>query len=281
MQIVCPHCGASGQLDESKRPVGVDSVRCPRCSKDVPLPPASVATQAAPPPLRPCPDCGGIIEGTGQLCNTCETARTRNQSAPLANSGSATPPFPRPEGICTVCNGHFMQDDMVRFGSSLVCAGCKPTYVQMMSQGSSVPGMLQLAGFWIRLGAKMIDGIIFMIVLVVLIVAMVIFGKSANMAPEAAVAAFIFAYALIILGSIGYNIFFVGKYGATPGKMICNLKIVTPDGQPVTYGRATGRAFGELVTNMIPFSLGYLLMLFDKEKRTIHDMICNTRVIYK
>lgn len=170
---------------------------------------------------------------------------------------------------------------MVRFGTSLVCAGCKPTYVQMMTQGTSMPGQLQLAGFWIRFGAKTLDGLIFLAVLAILVVAFVLIAKTAKPSDEFFIAGIIFAYAFLIFGSLGYTIFFVGKYGATPGKMICNLRIVMPDGSPLTYGRATGRAFGEFVTNMIPFYLGYLTVLFDKDKRTIHDMICNTRVIYK
>jgi uncharacterized RDD family membrane protein YckC len=86
---------------------------------------------------------------------------------------------------------------------------------------------------------------------------------------------------LIFYGvSVLYSIFFVGKYGATPGKMVCKIHIVTATGEKVTYGRATGRAFAELLSGLV-CNIGYLIAAFDKEKRSLHDHICNTRVVYK
>ena len=42
-----------------------------------------------------------------------------------------------------------------------------------------------------------------------------------------------------------YDTWFVGKYGATPGKMACKLKLVVEDGSRVTYLRALGRHFAK------------------------------------
>ncbi len=150
MTITCPHCGVSGQLDDSKRPAGATSINCPRCKQSFPLPPLESAAVAPPvipipppitsepPPLRPCPACGGIIEGNGGLCNACEAARNR-QSAAGNGVNTAPPPIPaaedRSSGSCAVCKGRFAQSEMVRFGDKLVCASCKPTYVQMLAMG--------------------------------------------------------------------------------------------------------------------------------------------------
>jgi hypothetical protein len=38
-----------------------------------------------------------------------------------------------------------------------------------------------------------------------------------------------------------YETVFIGRYGATPGKMACKLLVVTADGGKVGYGRAAGR----------------------------------------
>jgi len=80
--------------------------------------------------------------------------------------------------------------------------------------------------------------------------------------------------------NMGYSIFFIGKYGATPGKMACKIKVITAEGGPVTYGRATGRFFAEMLSGIICY-IGYIMVGFDEEKRALHDRICNTRVIYK
>jgi uncharacterized RDD family membrane protein YckC len=75
-----------------------------------------------------------------------------------------------------------------------------------------------------------------------------------------------------------YSAFFVGTYGATPGKMVCRIKIVNADGSKVSYGKAIGRYFAELL-NAFTLYIGYIIAAFDDEKRTLHDRICNTRVV--
>jgi len=78
--------------------------------------------------------------------------------------------------------------------------------------------------------------------------------------------------------SFGYATWFVGKFGATPGKMACKLQVVTAEGGRVTYLRALGRAFAEIISSII-LLIGYIMAAFDDQKRTLHDRICSTRVI--
>ena len=72
----------------------------------------------------------------------------------------------------------------------------------------------------------------------------------------------------------------IGKYGATVGKMAMKIRVVTAEGQKVSYLRALGRYFAKLLSGMI-LMIGYLMAAFDDEKRALHDRICNTRVISK
>jgi uncharacterized RDD family membrane protein YckC len=79
---------------------------------------------------------------------------------------------------------------------------------------------------------------------------------------------------------VAYYVFFVGRYAATPGKMICGLRIVTAEGGKVGYGRAAGRFFAEILSALC-CTIGYIIAAFDDEKRALHDHICSTRVVYK
>ena len=80
---------------------------------------------------------------------------------------------------------------------------------------------------------------------------------------------------------IVFATYFIGRFAATPGKMICGLKVVTPDGAgSVSYARAAGRHLSEYIS-MIILAIGYIMAAFDSEKRALHDRICNTRVIKK
>jgi uncharacterized RDD family membrane protein YckC len=76
----------------------------------------------------------------------------------------------------------------------------------------------------------------------------------------------------------GYGVFFLGRFGATPGKMALGMKVVRADGTNISYLRAFGRCIAEYFS-AIPFCAGYLMVLFDEEHRTLHDRICDTRVI--
>ena len=60
--------------------------------------------------------------------------------------------------------------------------------------------------------------------------------------------------------------------------MALGLRIVRADGSSLTYGRATGRFFADYLSNLILF-IGYIMAAFDDEKRTLHDRICDTRVV--
>lgn len=281
MTIQCPHCGASGQLDDSKRPVGVTSIKCPRCNQSFPLPPlvSSPTPPAEPPPLRRCPACGGIIEGSGGLCNACEIARNR-QNDPTSTAAPVPPASGSPTGTCEVCKGQFPQSQMIRFGTTQVCSTCKPSYVQMLAMGLGRTGELRYAGFWIRFGAKIIDGIILgLINFATSMISTLLIGTQNS--PQAAITLLVLNTIINIAFAVAYNAWFLtSKYQATPGKIACGLKVVTADGDQVSGLRAIGRYFAEMLSSMIML-IGYIMAAFDDEKRTLHDRICNTRVIYK
>lgn len=62
--------------------------------------------------------------------------------------------------------------------------------------------------------------------------------------------------------------------------MIFGLKVVTSEGGKVTYLRALARFLSEILSYLL-LMLGYIMAAFDDEKRTLHDRICDTRVVYK
>jgi len=185
------------------------------------------------------------------------------------------------EGACTVCNRPFPHDELIPYQDATVCAECKPEFFQRLKEGAALPGVMEFGGFWIRAGAWFIDRIvcttIFWIVAAVFAaIAAAITATSENI--------FIFLGLQIVMQVlywamvIGYSTFFVGRFGATPGKMACRLRVVRSDMGKVTYGIALGRCFGKALS-YITVGVGFLMAAFDEEKRTLHDRICDTRVI--
>ena len=57
--------------------------------------------------------------------------------------------------------------------------------------------------------------------------------------------------------------------------MLLKIKVVTAEGGKISYGRATGRYFAQnLERNNI--GIGYLMAIWDEEKRALHDRLCKT-----
>jgi predicted Zn finger-like uncharacterized protein len=174
---------------------------------------------------------------------------------------------------------------------------------------------LKYGGLGSRLIAKIID-LIFMLAL-----AAMVEGLSRKLFPgaftlntvspdEVSLVAIVTLLINMLIG-ISYVTWFVGKLGATPGKMIVQLKITNPSGGKIGYGHAFGRYCGEYIaalgvmscvtlfafwgiSNFFPLNpvltsvsgaiifasaIVYGPAWFDPQRRTLYDRLCNTRVL--
>ncbi len=180
--------------------------------------------------------------------------------------------------LCAECGRAFPPEEVIHHGNQFICAACKPVFLQKLKEGVSIQVALNYAGFWIRLLAYLLDCILLEIVLVPLsMLIRVMIGAPANPWEANLVASLISAPINILLVA-SYYTFFVGKFGATPGKMAARLRIVNPDGSPVSYGKACGRYFAQILSSLC-LCIGFLMIAWDSEKRGLHDRVCATRVI--
>ncbi len=133
----------------------------------------------------------------------------------------------------------------------------------------------EYAGFWVRVGAALIDVIIMMIVLYVPL--MFIYGDDYWASDK-----FIYGFWDFMLGyviPIIATIWFWLKFFGTPGKMALRLKIVSAaTGKKMTLGQAIGRYFAYIVS-FLPFCLGIIWVGIDKRKQGWHDKLAGTVVI--
>jgi len=70
-----------------------------------------------------------------------------------------------------------------------------------------------------------------------------------------------------------------GEKQGTWGKQIMGLYVTDLLGNPITFGRASGRFFAKLVTGMIPLGIGYIMAGFTERKQALHDMIASCLVL--
>jgi uncharacterized RDD family membrane protein YckC len=147
------------------------------------------------------------------------------------------------------------------------------------------------AGFWKRVAALLIDKIILGFAALIIIVPVFIgFGISIalNMDQMEDNPGFILA----LLGSYIMFICFLAamewlyfalmesRKGATLGKMVLNIKVTDMDGNPVSFGRASGRYFGKILSGLT-LGIGYIIAGFSQQKQALHDILAKTLVINK
>jgi uncharacterized RDD family membrane protein YckC len=134
------------------------------------------------------------------------------------------------------------------------------TYEHSSSNGPSGPR----ASFGRRLVAYILDYVIIAIPGVILFA---IFGRAAG-------------YALWIALAIAYNTYFEGgPTGQTLGKRALGIRVYDfTRGGPIGYGRGFVRWIGKLVSGLL-CGLGFLWMLWDKEKQAWDDKFATTVVV--
>lgn len=145
------------------------------------------------------------------------------------------------------------------------------------------------AGFWVRLAAKLLDGMILYGIgmLVERVVAAIWFGGVTPLPPENLadwagwgewLRFFRITAPVGIAIGIAYSVFFILRHEATPGKRMLGLRVVRADGGRVGAWRVVGRYWAEQLSGIL-FCVGYVMAAFDEEKRALHDYLCDTRVV--
>lgn len=190
------------------------------------------------------------------------------------------------EVVCSECGGLQPRENAIKHGELWICAACKPIHIQKIKEGVAAgrpAHALDYAGIGTRAAAKLLDGLIIGLPGVFLIGMIVGFLAPAAARNRASAETFIIVIAAgiaaVVLAMALFQIWCLPKWGATPGKRIMRLRVVTAEGGSISWGRAIGRFLGEWVNGLIPFWIGYLIAAFDEERRTVHDHIAGTRVI--
>lgn len=198
----------------------------------------------------------GVVQEQGLL--HFDTARLRGQTR------------------CMNCQRIGPRTGMVALGQRHLCLRCKPEFLLKVEEGVRLPRSMELAGIWMRFAALMID----LILLTVASLATAWIGPVLQFRADMMVATIVeIAVALFqMVFQIFYFTWFVGRFGGTPGKLMLGLRVVTAEGGSVGYWKAFWRYLASWISGWILY-LGYVMAIFDPEKRTLHDHLCRTRVI--
>src|SRR5690348_3092566 len=188
---------------------------------------------------------------------------------------------------CSQCGRTFASSDLVQIAGNWVCGDCKPTYLsRVMASGPDAISSVRYAGVGVRFGARLIDGLVFLVPFIV-----IAFLVLPNLLRAARGGAPLFNATFVLptlVFGLFYEVLMLRYWGATLGKMACGLKVIRSDGSSLGWGVSFGRYFMyNIVISAIPLVNWILLITtailagVDDQKRALEDRVCDTRVVYK
>lgn len=159
------------------------------------------------------------------------------------------------------------------------------------AQGYGAPPPSVYAGMGKRLVAAIIDGILvslggvpgWIVIMISAVGAVSTADSRGRMSDDAASAmlgGMLLGYLLLFAGSLivwVFNIYLLGRDGATLGKRWMKMKVLDPAGQPLGFGKAFLRELVKQLLGGLCFLL-YLWPLFDNQKQGLWDKLFDTHV---
>jgi len=165
-------------------------------------------------------------------------------------------------------------------GASLTQAEQTPYQPPATHQAPPMAQEFLYAGFWKRVFAFIIDGII--INSIMFVIAIWGFGSSANVNNlEGFTRTWIlYSFSYIFVQWMYFALLESSSKQATIGKQALGIKVTDMAGQPLSFMRAAGRQAAGAITS-VTLLIGYLMAAFTRRKQTLHDMIAGAVVVNK
>jgi uncharacterized RDD family membrane protein YckC len=123
------------------------------------------------------------------------------------------------------------------------------------------------AGFWIRVLAAIIDGL-----LMAAVSWLISRGKSADSMFSGV------NFVSAIIGWLYYSLMESSAKQATLGKMVVGIYVTDESGKRISFARATGRYFAKVLSAVI-LLIGFIMVAFTQKKQGLHDMLADTLVV--
>jgi uncharacterized RDD family membrane protein YckC len=157
-------------------------------------------------------------------------------------------------------------------------------------QAAVAPTRVRVAGFWRRLAATFVDGVVLSAVLLVLgtVTALVLghpLPRLGQLGPDYLVDMAVngggLAETLLVMAilvAFAYFFLFTTLRGQTFGKHLVHVRVIDAFGERPSLGRAAVRTLA-YVPSLALLALGFLWIGFDREKRGLHDWLADTYVV--
>ncbi len=229
-----------------------------------------------------CPSCREVNEPSNNFCFSCGHRLAEDSPA----SGNAENPPGATDAIPAVVCPRCHQGNEPR---AAYCRACGFPLEERVARdpepARAIPAFAQgyPGGFWWRFLAFWIDTALMLLVFAIFLP--LIGGGSVTEYYEGILdldseteVSFGRADILDLGQDIIYYTATIALARATIGMFICRLRVMRPDGSRIGIGRAFARYWASQLSLLL-LGVGYLMIAFRKDKRGLHDLICDTVVI--
>lgn len=139
-------------------------------------------------------------------------------------------------------------------------------------------------GFWLRLAAYFVDYIIVNLatlplsLVVGVVLGAVMKGQGQDTDTISTVSAVVGGVLGLVVTLLYHAGFLASRWQATPGKRLLGMHVVRTDGQRIGWLLGLGRYLSYILSSLI-LGIGFLMIGWTDQKKGLHDIICNTRVV--
>ena len=249
------------------------SVKCTDCGKALKAPDALAGKKAK------CPDCGATVPIPKP---TVDAEEVYDEPAESYEDDSDSPTDDsddrKPGPMC---------GEMIA-SAAAKCRYCGEVFDGRVSKSGRrrKGGAAEYAGFWMRFAAMFIDGILMQVVLfpTSLVINLVFAGNAAgpqpggNPDPKIFIAAGLNMVISVVVQWLYFALQESSEKQATVGKRALSIRVTDLNGKRLSFGHATGRHFGKIISGMI-CGIGYFMAGFTEKKQALHDSMAGTLVV--
>ena len=149
--------------------------------------------------------------------------------------------FQRASVRCQECQRQVEPEPAVRYREVYICPRCKNTFFQKVREGLAREEAAVYCGFWIRLCARLLDGLFLSAITVPLSLLNEVlmfrlyplprsgtelnqFGNTSTLGTLLTMQAAFVLFGLLV--AFAYEVYSVGRFGGTPGKLLLRMRIV-------------------------------------------------------
>ena len=201
-----------------------------------------------------CPQCGRESQPGATYCKNCGAALGADATrAPVAD-----PPPP---------------DVVTAPVAATPTVAAAPTAAPASAVASAL-AVVRYGGFWRRFMAFWVDAILIGLAGALVQVSLGAGLFESDFSPQLVLSNFI----SLVIGWLYSALLESGPRQATLGQMIIGIQVTDLEHRRISFARATGRHFAQILSVVI-LCIGYLMIAFTEKKQGLHDMLAGCLVV--